>query len=149
MAFKSLLLSKDLDAVQTLTRLLKELDIQVEPCSEPFAAAKKLMDQHFDAILVDCEDEQGAGWVLQSARMAAGKKSVTIAIVGPRSASRGGPKTGENFVIQKPIVLKQVESTLRTALNLMGDGGAAPGVENPASASPVPAAPAHALPHDD
>ncbi len=135
MAFKSLLLSKDADLVQTLTRLLKDLDIMVEACSEPFAAAKRLMDQQFDAILVDCEDEQGAGWVLQSARMAtASKKSVTIAIVGV-SASQGGPRAGENFVIQKPIVLKQVESTLRAARGLMGGGGTSPRNEAPASAS--------------
>ncbi|HKU20671.1 MAG TPA: TonB family protein [Terriglobales bacterium] len=138
MAFKSLLLSKDADLVQTLSRLLKDLDIAVEPCSEPFAAAKRLMDQHFDAILVDCEDEQGAGWVLQSARMAtASKKSITIAIVGGQSASRGGPRAGENFVIQKPIVLKQVESTLRAARGLMGDGGVVPRLEAPVSGSGV------------
>ena len=132
MAFKSLLLSKDADLVQNLARVLKDLDVTVEPCSEPFAAAKRLMDQHFDAILVDCEDEQGAGWVLQSARMAtASKKSVTIAIVGPQNA-QSGVRAGENFVIQKPIVLKQVEATLRAARGLMGDagsggsGGAAP-----------------------
>jgi TonB family protein len=156
MAFKSLLLSKDADLVQTLSRLLKDLEIAVEPCSEPFAAAKRLMDQHFDAILVDCEDEQGAGWVLQSARMAtASKKSVTIAIVGPQSASRGGPRAGENFVIQKPIVLKQVESTLRAARSLMGDG-IGPRSEAPADASsmpadkpssPAPVAPAHVVPN--
>ncbi len=135
MAFKSLLLSKDTDLVQTLTRLLKDLDIMVEACSEPFAAAKRLMDQQFDAILVDCEDEQGAGWVLQSARMAtASKKSVTIAIVGA-SASQGGPRAGENFVIQKPIVLKQVESTLRAARGLMGGGGTSPRNEAPAPAN--------------
>jgi len=139
MAFKSLLLSKDADLAQTLARLLKDLDVSVEPCSEPFAAAKRLMDQHFDAILVDCEDEQGAGWVLQSARMAtASKKSVTIAIVGPQSASRGGPRAGENFVIQKPIVLKQAESTLRAACGLMGDAGSAHG-EAPSAASNMPA----------
>ena len=138
MAFKSLLLSKDADLVQTLSRLLKDLEIAVEPCSEPFAAAKRLMDQHFDAILVDCEDEQGAGWVLQSARMAtASKKSITIAIVGAQSASRGGPRAGENFVIQKPIVLKQVESTLRAARGLMGDGGVVPRIELPVSGSGV------------
>lgn len=139
MAFKSLLLSKDADLVQTLARLLKDLDVSVEPCSEPFAAAKRLMDQHFDAILVDCEDEQGAGWVLQSARMAtASKKSITIAIVGPQSANRGGPRAGENFVIQKPIVLKQVESTLRAARGLMGDGASAHS-EAPSAASSMPA----------
>jgi TonB family protein len=140
MAFKSLLLSKDADLVQTLTRLLKDLDIAVEPCSEPFAAAKRLMEQQFDAILVDCEDEQGAGWVLQSARMAtASKKSVTIAIVGPQSSSQGGPRTGENFVIQKPVVLKQVESTLRAARGLMGGGGASPNDQAPAHAGNVSA----------
>jgi protein TonB len=97
------------------------------------------MDQHFDAILVDCEDEQGAGWVLQSARMAtASKKSITIAIVGAQSASRGGPRAGENFVIQKPIVLKQVESTLRAARGLMADAGS-PHTEAPSVASNMPA----------
>jgi TonB family protein len=138
MAFKSLLLSKDADLVQILSRLLKDLDIAVEPCSEPFAAAKRLMDQQFDAILVDCEDEQGAGWVLQSARMAtASKKSVTIAIVGAQSSGQGGPRAGENFVIQKPIVLKQVESTLRAARGLMGDAGTGPRSEAPAPVSSV------------
>lgn len=142
MDFKSLLLSKDAELVQTLTRLLQDLDIAVEPCSEPFAAAKRLMDQHFDAILVDCEEEQGAGWVLQSARMAtASKKSVTIAIVGPQSASRGGPRAGENFTIQKPIVLKQVESTLRAARGLMGDSAIAPSAAPPATSPSVASAP--------
>lgn len=140
MAFRSLLLSKDAELVQTLARLLKDLDIAVEPCSEPFAAAKRLMDQHFDAILVDCDDEQGAGWVLQSARMAtASKKSITIAIVSAQSASRGGPRAGENFTIQKPIVLKQVEATLRAARGLMGDSGSSPIVETPAVTSSAPA----------
>ena len=146
MAFKSLLLSKDADLVQNLARVLKDLDITVEPCSEPFAAAKRLMDQQFDAILVDCEDEQGAGWVLQSARMAtASKKSVTIAIVGPQNANNG-VRAGENFVIQKPIVLKQVEATLRAARGLMGDAGS--GGVDPASslANTKPTVPTPKLP---
>src|SRR5690348_7219417 len=97
------------------------------------------MEQLFDVILVDCEDEQGAGWVLQGAGMAtASKKSVTSAIVGPQSASRGGPRAGENFVIQKPIVLKQVESTLRAARGLMADAGS-PHSEAPSAASSMPA----------
>src|SRR6185437_6314133 len=121
---------------------------------EPFAAAKRLMDQHFDAILVDCEDEQGAGWVLQSARMAtASKKSITIAIVGAQSANRGGPRAGENFVIQKPIVLTQVEGTLRPARRLMSDARTdSSSITTPASSSPPvpkPLAPAGAAsPHE-
>src|SRR5437868_9147155 len=114
MGLKSLLLSKDTEAVQVLTRALGDLGVAVEHCTEPFSAAKRLMDQRFDAIIVDCDDAQGAGWVLQSARMAAANKgSLTIAVQG--QTPRGNLKLGENFLLQKPLIPKQVDATLKTA----------------------------------
>ena len=127
MPFKALLLSKDAEVVQSLRRVLSDLDIGTEHCVEPFSAAKKLLDQHFDAIIVDCEDAQGAGWVVQSARMAAlNKTSIIIAIQS--AASAGGSKLGENFTLQRPLVGKQAEATLKTARGMMkpGTGSAAP-----------------------
>jgi protein TonB len=125
MGFKSFLLSKDLETVQALTGVLHDLDIAVEPCNQPFTAAKRLMEQPFDAIIIDCDDEQGAGWVLQSARMATtNKNSLTIAVVRGQPGARGPLKMGENFVIYKPIVVKQVENTLKAARSLMKGGAA-------------------------
>jgi hypothetical protein len=36
------------------------LEFSVEPANEPFAAVKRLTTQHFDAVVVDCENEQSA-----------------------------------------------------------------------------------------
>jgi len=36
-----------------VTQVLNELEFNVESCNEPFAAVKKLMGQHFDAVVVD------------------------------------------------------------------------------------------------
>src|SRR5207237_6070935 len=101
MPLKTLLLSKDSDLVECISKMLASLDFAVEHCSEPFAAAKCLMDHRFDAIIVDCDDNQGAAWVMQSARMAAMNKSaVTLAISGEKSSARGS-KLGENFHLNK------------------------------------------------
>lgn len=132
MPLKALLLSKDAEVVQSLRRLLSDQDIATEHCVEPFSAAKKLLDQHFDAIIVDCEDVQGAGWVVQSARMAAlNKTSIIIAIQG--MAAAGGSKLGENFTLQRPLVAKQAETTLKTARGMMKPGAGAAAPSTPAS----------------
>ena len=123
MPFNSLLLSKDSETVQILGRVLKDLEIRVEHCTEPFNAAKLIMDQHFDAIIVDCDDAQGAAWVLQGARTAAANKTaLTIAIVQDHPGGHPVSKLGENFALHKPIVASQAESTLKAARNLMKSG---------------------------
>jgi protein TonB len=119
MPLKALLLSKDPDLLQCLSKVLANLDFAVEHCSEPFAAAKCLMDQRFDVILVDCDDNQGAAWVIQSARMAAlNKAAVTVAISGQNSSTRAA-KLGENLRLNKPVNAAQAESTLRSAKDLI------------------------------
>src|SRR5438270_2162495 len=142
MPLKALLLSKDAEVVQSLRRLLSDLDIGTEHCVEPFSAAKQLLDQHFDDIIVDCEDVQGAGWVVQSARMAAlNKTSIIIAIQGVAAA--GGSKLGEDFTLQRPLVAKQAEATLKTARGMMkpGAASAAPSsILSPSITSEVPLA---------
>jgi len=135
MPLNALLLTKDSDLTRSLSGILDGLEIAVEHCSEPFAAAKRLMDHHFDVVFVDCDDQQGAAWVLQSARMASrNNTALTVAIIGENSKGRAG-KLNENFVLNKPLQAKQAESTLCVAKNLM--------VKNQAeSANAGPAAPA-------
>jgi periplasmic protein TonB len=119
MPLNVLLLSKDSDLTRALSGVLESLEIAVEHCSEPFPAAKRLMDRHFDAVFVDCDDQQGAAWVLQSARMASrNKTALTVAILGEKSGGRAA-KLNENFILNKPLEPKQAESTLRVAKNLM------------------------------
>jgi len=54
MGYQALLFCPDEKTARTVTQVLNELDFTIEPCSEPFAAVKKLTTQHFDAVVVDC-----------------------------------------------------------------------------------------------
>ena len=60
MGYQALLFCPEEKTARVVTQVLNELEFSVEPCSEPFAAVKKLMAQHFDALVVDCDNEQNA-----------------------------------------------------------------------------------------
>ena len=60
MGYHALLFCPEEKSARIVTQVLSELEFSVEPCTEPFAAVKKLMAQHFDAIVVDCDNEQNA-----------------------------------------------------------------------------------------
>jgi DNA-binding response OmpR family regulator len=58
MGYQALLFCPDEKTARTVTQVLSELEFNVEACMEPFAAVKKLMGQHFDAVVVDCDNER-------------------------------------------------------------------------------------------
>src|SRR5258707_13999898 len=68
MGYQALLFCPDEKTARTVTQVLSELDFSVVPCTEPFAAVKKLMGEHFDAVVVDCDNEQNATLLFKSAR---------------------------------------------------------------------------------
>ena len=68
MTFQALLFCPDEKTARVTTQVLTELEFSVEACAEPFVAVKKLIGQHFDAIVVDCDNEQNASLMFKSAR---------------------------------------------------------------------------------
>src|SRR5947199_218589 len=82
MRYQALLFCPDDKTARVVTQVLSELEFQVECCNEPFAAVKKLMAQHFDAIVVDCENEQNASLLFKSARNSGSNASaLSVAVV--------------------------------------------------------------------
>src|SRR5258707_10003750 len=82
MGYQALLFCPDEKTARTVTQVLNELDFTIEPCSEPFAAVKKLTTQHFDAVVVDCDNEQNATLLFKSARNSAHNQSaLAVAVV--------------------------------------------------------------------
>ena len=60
MSYKSLLFCPDEKSARLVTQVLGELEFTVELAAETYAAVKKLTDEHFDALVVDCQNEQDA-----------------------------------------------------------------------------------------
>jgi TonB family protein len=158
MSYRSLLFCPDEKTARTVTQVLTELEFAVEPCSEPFAAVKKLMGEHFDAIVVDCDNEQNATLLFKSARNSSSNQaSLAVAVVEGQSGVAKAFRIGANLVLTKPINVEQAKGTLRVARGLLRKGEPAktaapigttsvPASLTKKTENAIPALPVHAKP---
>jgi TonB family protein len=143
MGYQALLFCPDEKTARTVTHVLNDLDFAVEPCKEPFAAVKRLMAQHFDAVVVDCDNEQNATLLFKSARNSnANQTSLAVAVVEGQAGVAKAFRIGANLVLTKPINVEQAKGTLRVARGLLRKGAEAPKAAPTATASAAPVSPA-------
>ena len=136
MGYQALLFCPDEKTARTVTQVLSELDFAVIACAEPFAAVKKLMGERFDAVVVDCDNEQNATLLFKSARNAANNQSsLAVAVVEGQAGVAKAFRMGANLVLTKPINVEQAKGTLRVARGLLRKGEAA---KSAATAAPKP-----------
>ena len=140
MGYRALLFCPDEKIARTVTQVLSELEFAVEACVEPFAAVKKLMAEHFDAVVVDCDNDQNAALLFKSARSSAiNQASLAVAVVEGQPGVAKAFRIGANLVLTKPINVEQAKGTLRVARGLLRKGEAA---KPPATAAaPIPTTP--------
>jgi len=132
MHYQALLFCPDDKTARIVSQVLSELDFQVECCNEPFAAVKKLMAQHFDAIIVDCENEQNATLLFKSARNSGSNASaLSVAVVEGQAGVAKAFRIGANLVLTRPINVEQSKGTLRVARGLLRKAEAAKPVATP------------------
>lgn len=136
MGYSALLFCPDDKTARTVTQVLSELEFTVEACSEPFAAVKKLMGQHFDAVVVDCDNEQNATLLFKSARNSTSNQtSLAVAVVEGQAGVAKAFRIGANLVLTKPINIEQSKGTLRVARGLLRKGEPAKPAAPPATPS--------------
>src|SRR5678810_947624 len=120
MGYQALLFCPDDKLARVVTQVLSDLDFSVETATEPFAAVKKLMGQHFDAIVVDCDNEQNASLLFKSARNSSSNQaSLAVAVVEGQAGVANAFRIGANLVLTKPINVEQAKGTLRVARGLL------------------------------
>jgi periplasmic protein TonB len=135
MRYNALLFCPDEKTARVVTQVLTDLEFRVEPCNEPFAAVKKLMAEHFDAIVVDCDSEQNAALLFKSAHNSgSNQSSLAVAVVEGQAGVAKAFRIGANLVLTKPINVEQSKGTLRVARGLLRKTDAAK------PANPTPAA---------
>jgi TonB family protein len=120
MGYQALLFCPDEKTARSVTQVLSELDFTVTPCTEPFGAVKKLMGEHFDAVVVDCDNEQNATLLFKSARNTPNNQSaLAVAVVEGQAGVAKAFRIGANLVLTKPINVEQAKGTLRVARGLL------------------------------
>jgi len=140
MGYQALLFCPDEKTARTVTQVLSELEFNVESSTEPFAAVKKLMGQHFDAVVVDCDNEQNATLLFKSARLSTSNQtSLAVAVVEGQAGVAKAFRIGANLVLTKPINIEQAKGTLRVARGLLRKSEPArPGAPATAASPAVP-----------
>ena len=147
MGYRALLFCPDEKTARAVTQVLTDLEFAVEPAAEPFAAVKKLMAEHFDAVVVDCDNEQNATLLFKSARNStSNQSSLSVAVVEGQAGVAKAFRIGANLVLTRPINIEQAKGTLRVARGLLRKGDPAKGVAPGAPAASKPAATAPAMP---
>src|SRR5271168_3259789 len=132
MKYNALLFCPDEKTARVVTQVLNDLEFRVEPCNEPFAAVKKLMAVHFDAIVVDCDSEQNAALLFKSARNSgSNQSSLSVAVVEGQTGVAKAFRIGANLVLTKPINVEQSKGTLRVARGLLRKADATKAVASP------------------
>jgi len=123
---QALLLCDDDKVVRVLRRVLSEMEIAVEHCSDPDSATQKLTRQRFEAVIVDCTVPEIAGKVLSGTRSApANRRAITVAILeaatggDSQAALKGAFALGAHFVLFKPISIERTRSSFRAVRALM------------------------------
>ena len=139
MGYRALLFCPEEKLARVVTQVFTELDFSVEAVQEPFAAVKKLMAQRYDAVVVDCENEQNATLLFKSARnSSSNQNSLALALVEGQAGVAKAYRIGANLVLTKPINVEQAKGTLRVARGLLRKNaeptaaGATPTVPKPA-----------------
>ena len=138
MGYQALLFCPDEKLARVVSQVFSELDFTVEPVHEPFAAVKKLMSQRYDAIVVDCENEQNASLLFKSARnSSSNQSSLAIALVEGQAGVAKAYRIGANLVLTKPINVEQAKGTLRVARGLLRKNSDAASASAASAAAPA------------
>ena len=108
MSYRALLFCPDETAARLVTQVLSELDFTVELSFEPFVTVQKLSAEAFDAVVVDCANEENAALLFKGARNSTlNHSSLCVAVVEGQMGVAKAFRIGANLVLSKPINIEQ------------------------------------------
>jgi len=120
MTLLALLVSTDDSASEILGRVLPAMGIVAERFSDLATAIDRLQQQRFDALVVDFDDPDAAGQVLDEARrLNSGDAPITVALVAEHGKARAILSNGAHFVLYKPLSDEKAKAGLRAVAAML------------------------------
>jgi len=122
MTLQALLVSKDDQTADTLSRVLAQFEVSVVRSSAGDVAAARLSEERFDLAIVDFEDPETASQMLAGCCRLAGpdrNPPVTVALLIDVRQIRTILDSGAHFILTKPVSQEQALATLRAATAIL------------------------------
>ena len=115
-----LLVSGDIQTIDTLCEFMEQLAMHVEVCSDIASAAGKLCHSKFDGVIVDFHDRAEALELLKKQReMTSYKSAVAIALLKNSDEMPSAFRAGASFVLVRPLSPTVLMRTLKASYPLM------------------------------
>lgn len=116
---RSMLLSRDENTVGIVSRVFRELDVELDHYTELRLALSHATRVHYDAIVIDDCTEEAALVSKELIELPNNGKSVRIVLAEPNSSMGPVFKAGIQIVLYKPLSADRVRHGLRAVRNLM------------------------------
>jgi CheY-like chemotaxis protein len=115
-----LLVSGDIQTIDTLGHFLEQMAIHFEVCSDIGSATRKLCHGKYEAMVVDFKDPGEALELIKEARgMTSHKGAVVLAILNSSNEMPDAFRAGANFALVRPLLAAILKRTLSAAYPLM------------------------------
>jgi CheY-like chemotaxis protein len=115
-----LLVSGDIQTIDTLCEAMGKMAIHVEVCSDFASATGKLCHSKFEAVVVDFKERAEALELLKTSRqMTSHKAAIVLAILNSNDEMPCAFRAGASFVLVKPLSPTVLMRTLRVSYPLM------------------------------
>jgi protein TonB len=112
MSPRSLLFSSDQETSRAVSQALNELELDVEHCSEIFAALKRLTIRSFDLVVVDWDEGLEAGFLLKTSRELSSNSAAFALVLARGEPGAVARQSGASLVLAKPMLPEQVQFAL-------------------------------------
>jgi CheY-like chemotaxis protein len=115
-----LLVSADIQTIDTLCESMEKMAMHVDVCSDFASATGKLCRSKFEALVVDFKERAEALDLLKKSRqMTSHKAAVVLAILNSNDEMPSAFRAGASFVLVKPLAPALLLRTLRISYPLM------------------------------
>lgn len=119
MGLRSLLFSRDQEIIDLVSKVLKDLDIEVSQGNEAQQAVHQLTGTKFDVIIVDNADAPGAVAVLSAAKsLPSCDQSIGIVLAVSPSSIGLAEGARSHMVLYRPLSSKGLQNGIKSALGL-------------------------------
>ena len=115
-----LLLSGDIQTIDTLCEVMERMSMHVDICSDFASAAGKLCHSKFEGLIVDFNNRAQALDLLKKSReMTSHRTSVALALLNCNEEMPSAFRAGASFVLVRPLSPALLLRTLRVSYPLM------------------------------
>jgi DNA-binding response OmpR family regulator len=117
---KALIFCRDPETIGIVSHLFREVGIEIQTCSSESHLLARLISGKFEALVVDCDELAKCPELVKNLRDLRPHQHLPVfAIASEGSAKAAASSFGNSLVIERPFVLSEIRSLLRTVYGRM------------------------------